>query len=217
MKKMLAVGVLALVASLVFAPVSLAQTKWVRGTVVSVTGDTFVVKVAGTDMTFKVDKATELTARGAGTAQREAEKMGAAGVKFTEFVKPGVGVEVHYKDVAGTLTAIEVHSGLAPTAGTASAAPAESTGGSARGTISAISNASVTIKGDAQEWTFTVDPKTTVVGTGLGTINRQFKEQGKSPTITDLLGVNDKVVVYFKEAAGAKRASEIRVIAKAAK
>jgi len=217
MKKMLAVGVLALVASLVFAPVSLAQTKWVRGTVVSVTGDTFVVKVAGTDMTFKVDKATELTARGAGTAQREAEKMGAPGVKFAEFVKPGVGVEVHYKDVAGTLTAIEVHSGLAPTEGTASAAAAETTGGSARGTISAISNASVTVKGDAQEWTFAVDPKTLVVGTGMGTITRQFKAEGKAPTITDLLGVNDKVIVYFKEAAGAKRASEIRVTAKAAK
>ena len=40
---------------------------------VSVTGDTFVVKVAGPDMTFKVDKTTELTARGAGTAQAAAE------------------------------------------------------------------------------------------------------------------------------------------------
>ena len=73
------------------------------------------------------------------------------------------------------------------------------------------------MKGEAQEWTFTVDPKTLVLGTGMGTITRQFKEQGKSPTITDLLGVNDRVVVYFKEAAGAKRASEIRVMAKAAK
>ena len=214
MKKTLAVGVLALVASLVFAPVSFAQTKWVRGTVVSVAGDTFVVKAGGTDMTFKVDKTTELTARGAGTAQREAEKMGAPGVKFTEFVKPGVGVEVHYKDVGGALMATEVHSGLPPTEG---AAPAEAAGGSARGTITAITNTSITVKGEAQEWTFVVDPKTLVLGTGMGTINRQFKEQGKSPTITDLLGANDKVVVYFKEAAGAKRASEIRVTAKAAK
>ena len=214
MKKMLAVGVLALVASLVFAPVSVAQTKWVRGTVVSVTGDTFVVKVAGTDMTFKVDKTTELTARGAGTAQREAEKMGAPGVKFTEFVKPGVGVEVHYKDVGGVMMATDVHSGLPPTEGSV---PAETTGGSARGTISAITNTSITVKGEAQEWTFAVDGKTLVLGTGMGTITRQFKAEGKAPTITDLLGVNDKVIVYFKEAAGAKRASEIRVTAKAAK
>jgi hypothetical protein len=55
------------------------------------------------------------------------------------------------------------------------------------------------------------------VGQGLGTITRQFKEQGKSPTITDLLAVNDQVIVYFKESAGAKLATEIRVTQKAAK
>ena len=58
---------------------------------------------------------------------------------------------------------------------------------------------------------FTVDAKTLVMGQGLGTITKQFKDQGKSPTISDLLGVNDQVVVYFKERRGAKRASEIRV------
>jgi len=181
---------------------------------VSVSGDTLVVKVAGSDMTFKVDKSTTLTARGAGKAQAAAEAKGAEGVKFADFVKAGMGVEVHYKDVGGVLTAIEVHSGLAPAEGSA---PAETSGGSARGTITAMSNASITVKGDAQDWTFTVDPKTSIVGQGLGTITRQFKEQGKAPTITDLLGVNDQVVVYFKEAAGAKRANEIRVITKAAK
>ncbi len=57
-----------------------------------------------------------------------------------------------------------------------------------------------------------MDSKTLVVGEGLGTITKQFKDQGKMPTITDLLGVNDQVVVYFKDAAGAKRATEIRVL-----
>ena len=215
MKQCMAGIAFALVALLVFAPAASAQSKWVRGTIVSVAGDTMVVKVAGNDMTFKVDKSTQLTARGAGKAQAAAEAKGAAGVKFSDFAKAGQGVEVHYKDVGGVLTAIEVHSGLAPAEGTAPAA--ESTGGSVRGTITAISNASVTVKGDAQDWTFTVDPKTLVLGTGMGTITRQFKEQGKSPTISDLLGVNDTVVVNFKEAAGAKRAAEIRVLAKAAK
>jgi hypothetical protein len=214
MKKVLAVVAVALVAALVCAPVTSAQTKWVRGTVVSVSGDTLVVKAAGSDMTFKVDKSTTLTARGAGKAQAAAEAKGAAGVKFADFVKPGMGVEVHYKDAGGVLTAIDVHSGLAPTEGTA---PAETSGGSARGTITAIGGSSVTVKSGDADWTFTVDPRTTVVGQGLGTITRQFKEQGKAPTITDLLGVNDQVVVYFKDVAGAKRANEIRVIAKAAK
>ena len=214
MKKVLAVVAVALVAALVCAPVTSAQSKWVRGTVVSVAGDTMVVKAAGTDMTFKVDKSTTLTARGAGKAQSAAEAKGAEGVKFADFVKAGMGVEVHYKDVGGVLTALDVHSGLAPAEGSA---PAETTGGSARGTISAISGTSVTVKSADADWTFTVDPKTAIVGQGLGTITRQFKEQGKVPTVTDLLSVNDQVVVYFKDAAGAKRANEIRVISKAAK
>jgi hypothetical protein len=213
MRQVLTVVAVALVVSLVWAPVTSAQTKYVRGTVVSVTGDTFVVKAGGTDMTFKVDKATELTARGAGKAQKAADAKGEAGVKFSDFVKAGQGVEVHYKDVGGVLTAVEVHSGLPPAGGTAPAA--ESSGGSARGTVTAISNASITVKGDAQDWTFAVDPKTLVLGTGMGTITRQFNEQGKSPTITDLLGVNDSVVVNFKETGGVKRAAEIRVLAKA--
>jgi hypothetical protein len=49
----------------------------------------------------------------------------------------------------------------------------------------------------------------------MGTITRQFQDQGKMPAITDLLHVNDQVVVYFKEAANAKRAGEIRVMQKA--
>jgi hypothetical protein len=214
MRHVLVVLAVVLAASLVFAPVASAQTKWVRGTVVSVGADTVTVKSAGTEMTFKVDKSTELTARGAGTAQREAEKMGAAGVKFTEFVKPGMGVEVQYTNKAGVLMATEIHSGLAPSEGSASQ---EVSGGSVRGTIAVVSNSSITVKGADKDWTFTVDPKTAVVGTGLGTINRQFKEKGQSPTLLDLLGVNDKVVVYFKEAGATMRASEIRVTAKATK
>ena len=214
MRQVLAVVAVALAASLIWAPMTSAQTKWVRGTVVSVSGDTFVVKAAGKDLTFKVDKSTVLTARGAGKAQRQAEATGAAGVKFADFVKAGVGVEVHYKDVGGTLMATDVHSGLPPSEGAVSS---ESTGGSARGTVSAISGSSVSVKSAGQDWTFAVDTRTVVVGQGLGTINKQFKDQGKAPTVGDLLGVNDQVVVYFEEAAGLKRASEIRVLAKTAK
>jgi hypothetical protein len=212
MRHVLAVVAVAVVVSLVWAPVAMAQTKWVRGTVVSVAGDTLVVKAAGKDLTFKIDKTTQVTARGAGTAQRKAEQAGQAGVKFGDFVKPGMGVEVHYKDVGGVMMAVEVHSGLPPVE---SSAPAESAGGSARGTISAISPASLTLKASDKEWVFEVDSKTLVLGEGMGTITRQFQEQGKMPAITDLLKVNDQVVVYFKDAANAKRASEVRVMQKA--
>lgn len=214
MKSWLTVVAVALVASLVCVPVASAQTKWVRGTVVSVTGDTFVVKAAGSQTTFKVDKATRLVARGAGKAQSQAEAAGAAGVKFADFVKPGVGVEVHYRDEGGVLVATDVHSGLPPTEGAMSG---ESAGGSARGAISAVGGSSVSVKDGDKDWTFAVDSKTVVMGEGLGTITRQFKAQGKEPTVADLVGVNDQVIVYFKDAAGSKLASEIRVLRKAAK
>ena len=173
-----------------------------------------MVKAAGSQMTFKVDKATQLVARGAGKAQRQAEAAGAAGVKFADFVKPGVGVEVHYRDEGGVLVATDVHSGLPPTEGAMSG---ESAGGSARGAISAIGGASVSVKAADKDWIFAVDSKTLVVGEGLGTLTRQFKAQGKEPTVADLVGVNDQVIVYFKDVAGSKRASEIRVLTKAAK
>jgi hypothetical protein len=214
MKSVLAVVAFALVVSLVLAPVASAQEKWVRGTVVSVAGDTVVVKALGKDMSFKVDKTTEVIARGAGTAQRKAEETGAPGVKLTDFVKPGTGVEIHYKDVGGTMTAVQIHTGLTVREG---AVGPEVSGGSARGNVTAVGGASITVKGDAKEWTFVVDPKTTVVGEGLGTITKKFKEQGKTPTVPDVIAANDKVIVYYQEAGGALKATEIRVTAKAAK
>jgi len=214
MRHVVAVALFALVASLVFAPVASAQRNWVRGTVVSAVGDTVVVTVSGKDMTFKVDKTTELEARGAGTAQRKAEQMGAEGVKLTDFVKPGVGVEVQYKDVGGVLWATAIHSGVTVPAGASSD---EVKGSSARGAITALANNSISVKGADKESTFVVDSKTTVVGTGMSTINRKFAADGKSPAITDLLGAGDQVIVYFKEAGGVMRASEIRVMTKAAK
>jgi len=66
MRHVLAVVAVAVVVSLVLAPVAMAQTKWVRGTVVSVAGDTLVVKAAGKDLTFKIDKTTQVTAAGRG-------------------------------------------------------------------------------------------------------------------------------------------------------
>ena len=213
MRHVVAVALFALVASLVFAPVASAQRNWVRGTVVSAVGDTVVVTVTGKDMTFKVDKTTELMARGAGTAQRKAEQQGAEGVKLTDFVKPGVGVEVQYKDVGGVMWATEIHSGLSVPK---EAKSEEVTGGSARGTITAVAGDSFTVKG-TQEWKFAVDAKTFVTGVGMSTLTRKIKEQGKAPTIPDLLGPNDEVVVYFKEAGGVMRASEVRVMKKAAK
>jgi len=212
MRHVLVVLAIAVVASLVFAPVASAQAKVVRGNVVTVGTDTVTVNVAGKDLTFKVDKETDLIARGAGTAQRQAEKEGAPGVALGKFVKPGEGVEVHYKEAAGVMMATEIRAGISVPASGAVSVPT----GSAKGAVAAVAADSITVKGE-KEWTFKVDAKTVVIGRGVGTLTKQFKEKGKAPTITDLVGVGDTVIVSFKEAGGAMQAHEIRIATKAAK
>jgi acyl-coenzyme A thioesterase PaaI-like protein len=212
MRHVLGVLAIAVVASLVFAPVASAQGKVVRGKVVAVGTDTVTVNVAGSDMTFKVDKETDLIARGAGTAQRKAEQEGAPGVMLGKFVKPGEGVEVHYKEAAGVMMATEIRAGISVPAAAEAAAPT----GSAKGAVTALAADSIGVKGET-EWTFKVDSKTVVIGRGVGTLTKKFKEQGKAPMITDLVGVGDSVVVSFKEVAGAMQATEIRIVSKAAK
>ena len=69
----------------------------------------------------------------------------------------------------------------------------------------------MTVKSGDKLKTFAVDSKTAILGTGLGTITKKFKDEGKLSTIIDLLTVNDQVVVGYKDEAGTKRAHEIRV------
>jgi hypothetical protein len=112
MRRLLVALAVVVAVSLVCIPVASAQSKWIRGTVVSLGPDTVTAKVLGKDMTFKVTKETELIARGAGSAQEKAEQAGLSGVKLAGFVKPGDGVEIHYKEAAGVMTATYIHSGL---------------------------------------------------------------------------------------------------------
>ena len=77
MRQVLAVVAVALAVSLVWAPVTSAQTKWVRGTVVSVAGDT-CGEGGGQGLTFKVDKSTVLTARGLGRRSARPRRAGQA-------------------------------------------------------------------------------------------------------------------------------------------
>jgi hypothetical protein len=81
------------------------------------------------------------------------------------------------------------------------------------GTVSAITPDSITIKGkeagkDA-EWTLSVDGKTKVVGTGVGTKTAKMKEEKKSPQIIDFIKAGDQVSAKYDEAS--KHASEVRL------
>ncbi len=198
-----------LVALVCVSPAS-AQTQWVRGTVVSTTADSFTLKAGDADMVFKVTPQTELVARGAGSAQRAAEKAGSKGVKFTDFVKAGEGVEVHYKQDGATMVATEIRAGVSVPAKAAQAT--ESKGTSVMGTVTALTGNSVTLNADGKDWKFMVTARTLIVGHGMGTKSAELKAEGKGATVKDLLAVNDIVTVKYITSGDAMQATDIHMI-----
>jgi hypothetical protein len=194
-------------------PAAMGQgTKTVKGSVTTVGADSITVKVGGKDMTFAVDAKTHVVAPGGSTKTREAKAEGKAGPMLTDVVKTGQAVEVSYHEKgmhAATIKAIaEVPA--APAAGAAPAPKAQTVAG----VVSAVSGSSLTVKGKAGDVTFTVDPKTTVSGTGIGTAARKMGEAGAKPTIPDLVHEGDSVSVTYHDIDGAKHASVVRIVRK---
>jgi hypothetical protein len=200
-------------------PAAMAQgTKTVKGSVTAVGADSITLKVGGKDMTFAVDAKTHVVAPGGSTKTREAKAEGKAGPMLTEVVKTGQAVEVSYHEQgmhAATIKAI-AEAKAAPAAPAAAAAPAApaAKAQTATGVVSALSGSSLTIKGKAGDVTFTVDNKTTVSGTGIGTAARKMTESGAKPTITDLVHDGDSVSVTYHDVDGAKHASVVRIVRK---
>jgi hypothetical protein len=198
------------------APAALAQdTKSVRGTVTAVTGSSITVKAGGKEYTFAIDKTTEVEAPGGGTAQRAAQKAGEAGIHVADVIKVGTGAEVRYHDMGGTLHAARIRGGLPPSEGSTSADKPKSS--SVNGTVTAVTNDSVTVSTGPSASTFAIDKNTKIIGEGVGTLSRKLKEAGKGMTATDAIGVGDSVSVSFSEAGGAKTASSINITRKGAK
>lgn len=209
----IAAGVFAVVTA---APAALAQdTKWVRGTVTAVSGSSITVKAKGKDYTFAIDKTTEVEAPGAGTKTRAAQKAGEGGISVADAIKVGTGAEVRYHDQGGTLHAARIRGGLAPADGSTSEDTPKST--SASGTVSAISNDSLTLTSGSNSLTFAIDKNTKIIGEGVGTLSRKLKEAGKGMTATDAIVVGDAVHVSYHESAGMKTATSINITRKAAK
>ena len=198
-------------------PAAMAQaTKTVKGSVTAVGASSITVKVGEKDMTFAVDAKTHVVAPGGSTKTREAKAEGKAGPMLTEVVKTGQAVEVSYHEKgmhAATIQRIaDVPAAPAATAGPA--APAAAKAQTAAGVVSAVSGSSLTVKGKAGDVTFTVDNKTTVSGTGIGTAARKMTEAGAKPTITDLVHDGDSVSVTYHDVDGAKHASVVRIVRK---
>jgi hypothetical protein len=78
--------------------------KLAHGKVKSITGGLLTLEQDGRDMTFTVDRDTDVLARGAGKATR----MAGGGVPFTDLVHNGDIVTVLYRDVNGSLKVSEI-------------------------------------------------------------------------------------------------------------
>jgi hypothetical protein len=203
---------IAFVASLVLGgPNAMAQeNKVARGTVSSMTGDTLVVKVGTQDMTFTIDKATQVIERGAGTADAAAKAKGKEGASAGELLKPGEGVEVHYVTKGAGNYAKMIRSGLTP----AEAATKEA-GKSVSGTAGSVAANMITVSSGGQDFSFAVNSATKVIGRGASTAAAAKKQKGEATALTDFVGTGDTVLVSFSGSGTGMTATEIRVVAKA--
>jgi hypothetical protein len=82
---------------------------------------------------------------------------------------------------------------------------------SARGTVTAVTGDSITVKAADGELKFAVDPKTVLTAPGAGTAERKADAAGKPGTrATDFVKVGDAVEVSYQSSGGAMHASRIR-------
>lgn len=206
-------------AVLVAAAPALAQTKTVKGSVTNVGASSITVKVDGKDMTFNVDAKTTVVAKGASTKTREAQAAGKAGPGITEVVKTGEPVEVVYHEQDMHAATVRAISAVPAPAAAKSAAPqgaaaAKPKAMTATGVVSAVTGSSLTVKEKTGDATFSVDNKTVVSGTGLGTAGRKLMEAGGKPTLADFVKDGDTVTVTYHDAGETKTASTVRIVHK---
>jgi hypothetical protein len=191
-----------------------AQAKEARGTVTAVSDSSLTVKVGTQDMTFQVDKATVVEAKGAGRRTREAGQAGATGPTVSEFIKPGGAVIVTYTTTGTTNHADRVRpvstAGSAPSS--ASAAPSTPPTKTATGKVKSISTTALTVTDEGKDMTFAVDPSTRVLAKGAGTATNAAG--GRIP-ITDLVHAGDTVSVSYTGAGASMTAKQIRITVKA--
>jgi Domain of unknown function (DUF5666) len=190
------------------------ETRSARGTVTAISGDSITVKAAERELKFTVDSKTQLTASGAGTADRKAEAAGKPGVRVTDFVKTGDAVEVTYQETGSTMRASNIRRVSSAGGGSTSGERTET----ANGTVDSISGTTLVISGQTGggsfKQTFAVDGATQVIAVGASTA---AAAKGGKVSLTDFVGIGDQVTVSYRKAGSGLHADEVRVRSKAPK
>lgn len=188
------------------------QEKWVRGKLTAISGSSMTVSSGGKDLVFAVDKSTEIIQEGAGTKTREAQREGRSGVPLDTIFKVGDRVEVHYRETGGKLHATEVRGGIAAGDAMGGGSGQAMQGDSARGTVTAVSDTSVTIKTADADRTFVIDEKTRIEGEGFSTRTREMRQKGEKPTVSKFIRNGDYVSVRYHDMNGKLMAEEVRLV-----
>jgi hypothetical protein len=184
-------------------------TKSVQGTISALTTSSITVKVKDQEMTFVIDPKTDVIAKGGATQTRAAQAAGKQGAVITDILKIGQGVEVKYKTDGMLASSIRGLSGT-PSGSMSTDNPTLR----ANGVVTAVAGTSLTVKGTGGEWTFVIDEKTRVTGTGASTKSREKKAAGEKTTIMDFVAMGDTVAVTYHDMSGTKHASAVRVTKK---
>ena len=82
------------------------------------------------------------------------------------------------------------------------------------GTVADVSPDSITINTKAEPVKLSVDSKTKVIGTGIGTKTSKMEEEKKKPQIVDFIKAGDQVSAKYDETS--KHAVEVRLVKAAA-
>jgi hypothetical protein len=126
-------------------------------------------------------------------------------------LKVGEAVEVSYREAAGALHATNIRRVSSAGGGATSDQRAAEKSESASGTVTAVSQTSLSISGSSSggatfTQTYTIDGNTRVVAEGAGTASAKGKV-----TITDLVSKGDRVTVVYVPSGTTVRATEVRV------
>jgi len=211
MKRVSFVLAAALGLALMAAGPAFAGAEAIRATVQAIGADSITLDSMGATKVFKLDSATNVLGKGGSTATRAAKMAGEAGPKISDVLKVGDTVEVHYKDVGGAMHATEIRTGVSLPGPEEPKTPKMTVNGK----LTAIGGDSFTLMADGQSHTVKVDNKTMIVGKGAGTKSRELDKMDKAPVLGEFLKVGDEVSVDYKDVAGAKVASEVRVVRRA--
>jgi hypothetical protein len=216
MRQTLAVAAVAVAIGLPGTQIAAARdTKTARGLVRTTEPSAVTIQLgSSSEMTFTVDSATRVTARGGSVAMQNALANGQSGVPYTDIVKVGQSVEVTYREAGMHAAAIRVTGGAEQATATAAPAAGASRASDSVGVVTAVTDALLTIKGESGDLTYAINGKTKVFGPGLGTQARASKRAGERTLFSQFVHMGDTVKVRYEEKSGTNHALEVHVTSK---